>query len=236
MIRCLTLIALTVLGTAAGCVNASDDTGSGSGDTRVNANSTATRSVNGSIHVPANKQNGNVSTVNGSIRVDDDATLQDAQTVNGDIRIGAHATAVSLGTVNGSITLGSGAHVSKGVKAVNGSVTLHDDSQVAGPITSVNGKIVLTTAHVGGGITTVNSDVNIGSNSRVEGGILVKKQTSGLFHRNVGERRIVIGPGAVVQGNLMFEHTVQLYVSDRATIGSVSGATPIKFSGDNPPS
>jgi hypothetical protein len=28
---------------------------------------------------------------------------------------------------------------------------------------------------------------------------------------------------------------VKLYVSDKATIGAVSGATPISFSGDQPP-
>jgi len=32
-----------------------------------------------------------------------------------------------------------------------------------------------------------------------------------------------------------FHREVKLYVSDRATIGAVSGATPIPFSGDEPP-
>jgi hypothetical protein len=54
---------------------------------------------------------------------------------------------------------------------------------------------------------------------------------------NIGQSvpRIVIGPGASVQGDLRFERSVQLYVSDKATIGSVTGATPIPFSGDAPP-
>jgi len=47
--------------------------------------------------------------------------------------------------------------------------------------------------------------------------------------------RIVIGPGATVQGDLRFERTVRLFVSDKATIGPVTGATPIPFSGDIPP-
>jgi hypothetical protein len=34
---------------------------------------------------------------------------------------------------------------------------------------------------------------------------------------------------------MRFERKVQLYVSDRATIGVVSGATPIRFSGDTAP-
>jgi hypothetical protein len=47
--------------------------------------------------------------------------------------------------------------------------------------------------------------------------------------------RIVIGQGATVRGDLRFERTVQLYVGDHATIGNVTGATPIPFSGDTPP-
>jgi hypothetical protein len=45
----------------------------------------------------------------------------------------------------------------------------------------------------------------------------------------------VIGPGAAVKGTLRFKREVKLYVSDRATIGPVEGATAIKFTGDRPP-
>jgi len=46
--------------------------------------------------------------------------------------------------------------------------------------------------------------------------------------------RVVIGPGAVVKGTLSFQREVKLYVSDRATIGPVEGATVNKFSGEHP--
>ena len=42
-------------------------------------------------------------------------------------------------------------------------------------------------------------------------------------------------PGAVVQGDLRFEREVTLYVSDKATIGRVSGATAIIFAGESAP-
>lgn len=48
------------------------------------------------------------------------------------------------------------------------------------------------------------------------------------------EPRIVIGPGAVVQGKLKFEHEVELLVSDRAKIGPVEGAKAVMFSGNEP--
>jgi len=52
---------------------------------------------------------------------------------------------------------------------------------------------------------------------------------------HAGDPTIIIGPGAQVLGELRFERKVHLFVSDRATIGSVTGATAVTFSGDNPP-
>ena len=88
-------------------------------------------------------------------------------------------------------------------------------------------------AHVGGGIETSSGDITIGANSRVEGGVLVNEDHS-WFHVSTHKPHIVIGPHATVQGTLQFKREVELYVSDSATIGKVEGATPHKFSGDQP--
>jgi hypothetical protein len=191
--------------------------------------------VNGSIHVPAGKQPGAVATVNGSIHVDDNAAVTSATTVNGGVHLGAHAGASSLNSVNGSITLGAGAHVSGSTSSVNGELTLEDGAEISGSLSNVNGKITLTTAHVGGGIKTVNGSMNIIGASHVEGGILVEKSSGELMQIVRDVPRIVIGPGATVQGDLRFERKVQLFVSDKATIGTVTGATPVTFTGDTPP-
>jgi hypothetical protein len=191
--------------------------------------------VNGSVHVPAGRQPGAVATVNGSIHVDDAAAVTSATTVNGTVHLGGHATATSLNSVNGSITLGAGAHVSGNVSSVNGELTLGNGADVSGSLSNVNGKITLTAAHVGGGIKTASGSMNIAGASRVEGGILVEKPSSELIQLVLDVPRIVIGPGAAVQGGLRFERTVQLFVSDKATIGTVTGATPISFSGETPP-
>jgi hypothetical protein len=190
--------------------------------------------VNGSIHVPAGRQPGAVATVNGSIHVDDNAAVTSATTVNGSVHLGEHATATSLNSVNGSIALGTGAHLSGSASSVNGELTLGDGADVSGSLSNVNGKITLTAAHVGGGIKTVSGSMNITGASHVEGGILVEKPSSELIQLVRDVPRIVIGPGATVQGELRFERTVQLYVSDKATVGTVSGAAPISFSGDTP--
>jgi cytoskeletal protein CcmA (bactofilin family) len=195
----------------------------------------ASNKINGSIDVPAGKPPGAVATVNGSIHIDDNAAVTSATTVNGGVQLGDHATASSLNSVNGSITLGRGAHVSGSASSVNGALSLGDGADITGALSNVNGKITLTGAHVGGGIKTVDGGMDIGGASRVEGGILVQKPTSDLVQIIHDVPRIVIGPGATVQGDLRFEHTVQLFVSDKATIGTITGATPIPFTGDTPP-
>jgi DUF4097 and DUF4098 domain-containing protein YvlB len=207
----------------------------------VNGDVTATESgagtVNGSIHVPAGLRSGALGTVNGSIRIDDGATVGAARTVNGEIEVGAHARADSVNTVNGRVTLAAGAHVSREVTSVNGALDLESGAEVGGDLKNVNGQITLNTAHVGGGLTTVAGDIEVTGESRVEGGIFVQEPADwfgGSSHRP-RKPRIVIGPGAVVRGNLRFEREVELFVSERATVGPISGATAIRFAGDRPP-
>lgn len=217
---------LAVLLALAGCYNmpGGDVTADGSG----------ANTVNGSIHVPAGTHSGAVGTVNGSIRIDDNATVARAGTVNGSVALGAHATADTVGTVNGSITLGEGAHVVHEVTTVNGSMTLKSGADVGGALANVNGHMALDAAHVGGGLRTVDGDIDVRSGSHVEGGILVKHGGGGWFNFDVHKPRIVIGPGAVVQGELRFERPVDLYVSDSATTGPISGATAVRFPGASP--
>lgn len=232
MKRYLPLAVLALL-TAAGCVNASDE--SPAATAKIAADDADTGSVNGSIRVPAGKKVGTVDTVNGAISIEADATVAGAHTVNGDVHVGARASAESVNTVNGAITLDAGAHIKETVTSVNGSLTMRNDAQVSGAVSNVNGDIVLSSAHVAGGISTVSGDINLQAHSRVEGGILVRRKHSGLFNWEGSPPRIVIGPGVNVQGELRFERKVQLFVSDSATIGPVSGATAIRFAGENPP-
>ena len=202
-------------------------------DISVDGDGNGSTKVNGSVHIAAGKPAEDARTVNGSIHVDDNAAVTSASTVNGSVRLGAHATADSMKTVNGAIALGDGAHVSGRAGSVNGDLNLGNGAEVAGALTNVNGKISLASAHVGGGIKTVNGNISIMGTSHVEGGILVEKPNGLMFNNE--DPVIVIGPGAVIQGEMKFERKVKLYVSDKATIGTVTGATPIAFSGDTPP-
>lgn len=196
-----------------------------------------TSSVMGSISVGAGEHRGDVSTVNGSIRIGENASVERAHTVNGSVTLEPHATAADLATVNGSVHLHEGAQVKGRVHTVNGSLSLAQGADVTGGLANVNGSIRVNSAHVGGDVETVTGSIEIGPDARVDGGVIVRKDHSNHWDDSESRRvpRVVIGPGSVVKGTLNFERDVELYVSDRATIGAVTGATPIKFSGDRPP-
>lgn len=195
--------------------------------------------INGSIRIDSGQAAGALSTVNGSIHLGDDASASTVSTVNGSIELGLRASVQKLDTVNGAIRIGTDAKVSGTVEAVNGSIALSKGASVSGHASNVNGRFTLDAAHIGGGIETVGGDIEVGADSRVEGGILVDKSNSwfswfGWFGSTSRNPRIVIGPHAIVQGTLEFRREVDLFVSDSATIGAVTGATAQTFSGTQP--
>jgi DUF4097 and DUF4098 domain-containing protein YvlB len=209
------------------------------GDREVARGAGGTSAVNGSLHVPAGEHTGAVGTVNGEVSIDENASVTAVHTVNGAIDLGTHASAESVKAVNGTVTLNDGARVTDGITTVNGTIRLSPGSEVGGTLKNVNGEMILTGARVGGGLVTVAGDIDIAGDAHVEGGIHVQNPNGGwlgsLFGHETRKPRIVIGPGAVVQGELRFDREVTLYVSDKATIGAVTGATPVRFSGEKPP-
>ncbi|HNR23466.1 MAG TPA: hypothetical protein PKL49_10630 [Steroidobacteraceae bacterium] len=191
--------------------------------------------INGPVNVAAGQPAADASTVNGSIKVAPGAAVLAAGTVNGSISLGEGASASQLGTVNGSIALGEQARVAGDVSTVNGDIKLARGADVTGSLRNVNGLFTIDAAHVGGDIKTVAGNIHVGTDSRIDGGIRIEHSTGMTV--TIGEKIpvIVIAPGAVVAGPLKFDREVKLYVSDRATIGEVIGATPVMFSGDQPP-
>jgi cytoskeletal protein CcmA (bactofilin family) len=242
------LICALALLTLGGCINASNDNGGGAtssggsgaasgsffGNGDVTADAQGGHTVNGAVRVRDGDKSGDLSTVNGEIHVGDKATVDGATTVNGSIDVGNHATADALKTVNGSISLDDGARVEHAITSVNGSLTLRSGTEVDGGISNVNGTIRLNGAHVAGGIKTFGGDIYVEGASHVEGGILVQRPQSESWFQKTRDPRVVIGPGSVVRGDLRFERKVELYVSDKATIGPVIGATPVRYSGEGP--
>lgn len=193
--------------------------------------------INSSITAAAGQAHGDLSTVNGSIRIDDNATLQDAETVNGSIRAGNGIRSGDLSTVNGSIQVGTGANIDGDVETVNGGIFIDRGGKVRSGVATVNGAIGLVDTDLGGGIETVNGDITVGVGSHLKGGIHVEKPGKSWGIRLGKQRvpRVVIGPNAVVEGPLVFEREVNLYVHQSARIGAVSGATAQRFSSATPP-
>ena len=190
--------------------------------------------VNGSVSADAGQAYGDLETVNGSVSIAAGATVEDASTVNGSITVGDKAQAASLETVNGAIRIGKDVQVRKDVETVNGSIFIDRGTTIGGNVDTVNGAIGLVGTQLAGGIETVNGDITVGIGSHVKGGIKVEKPR-GWSMKPRRDPRIIIGPNAVVEGPLVFERPVTLYVHTSARIGAVTGATAKPFSTDTAP-
>ena len=196
-------------------------------------------SVNGSITVGEGAIiDGSLETVNGSIRIAEDVTLEDAETVNGTIRIASGSSADDVSSVNGSIRLGENVSINGEVEVVNGKISLESGTKVADGVSNVNGEIVLTGAEVGGNLSTVNGDVSLNDGSILHGDLIVEKPGGWGWNDKKRKPKIIIGPNSKVLGNIVLEREVELYISNSAEVGGVSGEMSlddaVRFSGSTP--
>lgn len=193
--------------------------------------------VNGGITAEAGQGYGDLSTVNGGIRLERGASAEDVETVNGGVEAADEVSVRSVSTVNGAIRFGERARIAGEVETVNGGIFIDRGGNVQRDVSTVNGAIGLVDTDLAGGIETVNGDVTVGVGSHVKGGIRIEKPT-GKWNIRWGKPkvpRIVVGPDAVVEGDMVFEREVKLYVHRSARIGKVSGAAAQAYDTPTPP-
>lgn len=203
--------------------------------------SSGAMTINGSITVGEDAVvTGAIETKNGAIRVAAGARIESASTVNGSVGISDNVHSLSLNTVNGSIKVGKTVIVDGEISTVNGRITVGDGTSVAQDVSNVNGRIEISGAEVGGDVTTVSGDILIVENAVVKGDLRVEKSGGWLWRSmSPGSKpRIVIGPGSSVVGVIDLEREVELFISDTATVGGVTGAMTlddaVRFSGKRP--
>ena len=191
--------------------------------------------ISGDITAEAGQRYGDLETVSGDIGIGDRARLEDASTVSGDIQAGDGVQAESLSSVSGDVRVGQQARISGDLESVSGDVFVDRGSQVGGGIETVSGDIGIVGTLLDGGIETVSGDVTVGVGSHVKGSLRVEKPDGVGISFGRHKPRIVIGPDAVVDGPMVFEREVVLYVHDSARTGAITGATAIRFSTPTPP-
>jgi UDP-3-O-[3-hydroxymyristoyl] glucosamine N-acyltransferase len=204
-----------------------------------NSENDSQSSVNGSISVGDNSVvNGSLSTVNGTIRVGQNTRLKDAETVNGSVRIDSGSSVDDVNSVNGSIRIGEKVTVGGEIEVVNGKISVQKGTTVADGVSNVNGEIELEGADIGGNVATVNGDVTLSDSAVIQGDLLVEKPGGWGFDRTNRKPKVIIGPGSKVLGKIVAEREVELFISETAVVGGVSGAMTmddaIRFSGDRP--
>lgn len=195
--------------------------------------------VNGSVTVGANAVvTGSLQTVNGSIRIDDSVQFEDASTVNGSIRVSDGAIADDIESVNGTIRIGQNASLSGEVSVVNGKIQIGAGSSVADDVSNVNGEIRINGTDIGGDLGTVTGDVWLMEGSTLRGDLIIEKPGGWGWGRSRRKPKIVIGPGSRVLGVIDARHEIELFISETAEVGGVTGEASldqaISFSGDRP--
>jgi hypothetical protein len=226
------LLTLTFIVPAYASVNKSINIGD---NTETGSEST----VNGSISVGSGSTvDGSLSTVNGTIRVGQNSRIGDIETVNGSIRVESGSSADDVSSVNGTIRLDDNVTVEGGVEVVNGKITLGTGTTVADDVENINGEITLTGAEVGGDLSTISGDVWLNDGSIVRGNLIVEEPGGWGWNSNKRKPKIVIGPDSRVQGEIRLEREVELFISDSAEVGGVSGKLgmddAVRFSGSRP--
>jgi len=197
-------------------------------------------SVNGSISIGEGAiVNGSVETVNGTIRVEENAIIDDAETVNGGVRIASGVTAEDVSSVNGTIRIGQNVIIDGEVSVVNGKISLDKGTQVADSVSNVNGQITIVGTQIGGNLETVSGDVMLTDGSTLVGDLIVEKPGGwGWGSKKRRKPKIIIGPNSTVVGTIELEREVELYISDSAEVGAVTGKMSmddaVRFSGDKP--
>ncbi len=195
--------------------------------------------VNGSVSVGAGAVvSGPVESVNGSINIDDNVQVESVGTVNGGIRIGDGIVTDGIESVNGAIRIGPSAQIQGSVEVVNGKILLDRDGRVGGDLETVNGEISIVRTEVGGDIRTVNGNVSLNEASTVRGDIIIEKPGGWGWGRQKRKPKVTIGPGSRVEGRIVAEREIELYISESASVGGVSGEASledaIRFTGDRP--
>ncbi|MDZ7643512.1 MAG: hypothetical protein U5K76_04320 [Woeseiaceae bacterium] len=194
--------------------------------------------VNGSITVGRDAEvSGDVETVNGSVTIEENARIGNAETVNGAVRIASGVTADDVSSVDGSIRIGDNVTIDGEVSVVNGRIGIGDGSRIRDGVSNVNGEMQVAGAEIGGNLSTVNGDVLLTDGAVLQGDLIVEKPDGW----NWSERRrprVVIGPDARVVGEVRLEREVELFISESASVGGVSGVMTMddadRFSGPRP--
>ena len=106
-------------------------------------------------------------------------------------------------------------------------------------VENVNGSIELDGSEVGGDIKTVNGDVDLTDGAVLRGDLVIEKPGGWGWKDNKKRRpRITIGPGSIIEGNIDLEREVELYISESAQVGGVTGVMSMddaeRFSGNRP--
>ncbi len=172
---------------------------------------------------PGAKTSRGYRTIAGAVHIGQDAVVDGAKTIAGNIDIDDGATTKSLRTIAGEIRIGQRVTIHGDVSSIAGNIRVGAGTNIAGKLTTIAGAIELTGCQIDGPVRLTTGSLHTRDATALPAGITVKRGRSGdeetIPH-------IDIGPGADVASiEIDPKATVDLRISRRARVGSITGAT-----------
>ncbi len=208
------------------------------------------RNVNGAIRIGNNCTiSGDVRNVNGAIVVGTGTRLNEIRNTNGAIDLANDVQASTISGTNGRIRIGQGSAIDGSVANTNGAIELAEDVTVSGSVETTNGPVrVAAGAHITGTVSSRNGPITLtaaraGDIAGANGGIELLEGTvvDGEVHLRdtrgtdrSGTPKIIIGQDVIVEGPIRIEREAELYIHESSRTGEISGAEPVRFSGEQP--
>lgn len=198
--------------------------------------------VNGSVTIQDDAIiTGEIEVVNGRISIGNNAkVVGDIEAVNGRIQLGEGAITAGIETVNGRIEASKDIRVTGNVETVNGNIYFaNGGAEVDGNVFAVNGLIKLFDATITGNVSNFNGGIYLEDGTKIEGSLKVEKPNkNGGFNISFGKKQIpliIFGKNVSIDGDVVFEREVNLYVHESADVAKIRGADAILYTEDLPP-
>lgn len=189
------------------------------------------KSTNGNVKIANRAVVDSVVSTNGNVHINGDAEVGSAHSTNGNVVVGNGVRLRSVNTACGDITLGFNVNVEAQVESTTGDIRAEHGCRIKGRVASVGGNIVLNGTDVKSGLAFVGGNVTVTGGSHVHGGLHLQPPVNEMQHLPC----VVIGANSRVDGQLVFEAPVTLYVHSTARTGGIVGASRIVYSTLHPP-
>ncbi len=182
--------------------------------------------TSGDITLGPRAQSATIDSTSGNVHVMQSAIVNGAiDTTSGDVRLMAGARSNGIDTSSGNVELAANVSVNGTIDTSSGYV-VGTAAQIMGSIDTSSGDISLTASRVNGSVLTNSGRVHVVMRSVIGGNLKLRKNNcdwSWFSSCKTQETTVIIGANSAINGALIAERPVRLYVHPSARVGRIIG-------------